>query len=531
MGEQRTMSADRSGQRRLGAGACTAAAMATASLLALSACGAGGDKAGAEAAPEPVVLTMLDPLSFDGSRGFVDEVERVSNGRLRIEVVGNWHNKDVTKEGDLIAAVRDGEAQLGITPVRAWHDAGVRSFDALIAPFLVDSLELQTAVLKSDIAGQMLAGASTAGVAGIGILPGPMRQPMGITRDLLGASGYDGASIAISPSAVATRSFEALGATATVSVFEHESMAPFDGMELHIEALDGNLYDDTVQSITTNVSLWPRPLVLFGNSAAMAALSADQRQFLQQAAVTAIDAKDATDLAVARYAVGNVCRRGKVTFLRATPAQLDELRARFAPVYQWLREDPATAGFLDRIQALSPAAVVDPAAPDLWTCPDDSDATASGHSAEPAHHPEQIDGVYTMNTTYEQELATGDPRPIEENYGSFVFVFDRGRFAFTQEQGPSCTWAYGRIKADGDKLIWDFEDGGGQAPNGAYNNPGEHFAYAWSLYREVMTLSRAPGELSPEPFLAAEWHRTSQTPDHAALNQKCPPPAEAFPEG
>ena len=520
----------KNGHRRLVGKACAASTltMAVAVVLSLSACGAGGDKAGAEAAPEPVVLTMLNPLSPDDSRAFVDEVERVSNGLLRIEVAGNWHNNDVAKEGDVIAAVRNAEGQLGLTPVRAWHDAGVRSFDALIAPFLVDSPELQTAVLKSDIADQMLTGMSTTGVTGIGILPGPMRTPAGITRDLLDVADYDGAHIAISPSAVAARAFEALGATTTASVFEHAPIAAFDGIEQHIEALDGNLYDETVQSVTTNVTLWPRPLVVFGNDDAMAALTADQRQYLQKAADAAIDVKSATDLAGAASAVGNVCRRGEVTFLRATDAQLDTLRARSASVYQWLREDPATADFLDRIQALSPpAAVVDPAA--VWTCPEDSTAATSGQTAESAHHPDQIDGVYTMNTTYEQELATGDPRPIEENYGSYIFVFDSGRFAFTQEQGASCTWAYGRIEADGDKLIWDVEDGGGQAPNNSGSHAGDHFAYAWSLYREVMTLSAAPGEVSPEPFLAADWHRTSQTPDPAALNQKCPPPAGAFP--
>lgn len=520
------------GEYRARRGSDGVAAMAALVLvLPLSGCGAGGDKAGAEAAPAAVVLTMLNPLGANDSSAFVEAVEAASNGSMTIEVTTNWHNDDALKEGDLIGAVEDGEAQLGITPVRAWHDAGVRSFDALIAPLLVDTQELQTAVLKSDVAGEMLAGVSAAGVTGIGIVPGPMRTPAGITRDLLDVSDYNGASIVISPSAVAARSFQALNATVTASVFEHAPIDTFDGLEQHIEALDGNLYDDTVRSITTNVNLWPRPLVVFGNTAALAALTDNQRQILQQAAITAVDTKTVADEAGATYAVGNVCRRGKVDFKQATSAQLDALHARFEPVYQWLREDPLTADYLDRIQEMSATVVVDPAAADSWACPDESDVAASGEATEPAHHPEQIDGVYTLTTTYEQELAAGDPHPIEENYGNYIFVFDNGRFAFTQEQGESCTWAYGRIRVDGDKLIWDVEDGGGQAPNNAYNKNGERFAYSWSLYQEVMTLGFAPGELSPEPFLAAEWHRISETPDASALNQKCPPPAEAFPAG
>jgi len=59
---------------------------------------------------------------------------------------------------------------------------------------------------------------------------------------------------------------------------------------------------------------------------------------------------------------------------------------------------------------------------------------------------------------------------VSKNWGESVFVFDRGRFATTNHNDQACIWAYGRFALNGDTMIWDFEDGGGQAPNNAANS-------------------------------------------------------------
>ena len=57
---------------------------------------------------------------------------------------------------------------------------GVTDFQALLAPFAVDSHDLQKAVFEAGIPDEMLAGVDSAGVQGIGVLPGPMRKVLGI---------------------------------------------------------------------------------------------------------------------------------------------------------------------------------------------------------------------------------------------------------------------------------------------------------------------------------------------------------------
>jgi hypothetical protein len=122
-----------------------------------------------------------------------------------------------------------------------------------------------------------------------------------------------------------------------------------------------------------------------------------------------------------------------------------------------------------------------------------------------------------------------DPDPVAENYGDWIFVFDRGRFAITQEYENACTWGYGRYRVRGHEMDWTFTDGGGIAPNDAMNKPGEFFRFGWSLYRDTLTVTPVAGAISPVNFRGRTWRRVSSTPSARYLNKRCPPPAQALP--
>jgi hypothetical protein len=138
--------------------------------------------------------------------------------------------------------------------------------------------------------------------------------------------------------------------------------------------------------------------------------------------------------------------------------------------------------------------------------------------------------VYTVTTS----PADGETTP--ENWGRWVYLLDHGRLAFTQENATACTWGYGRYTVHGQQMVWDMAGGGGIAPTGAVNKPGEHFVFSWSLYDGVLTLGpvapTTPGmavdDNSPSNFRARPWHRVSTTPSATALSRKCPPPPSAF---
>jgi len=485
--------------------------------LVLAGCNTAVDRAGGSGDPEPTVLRMVDSLFGVETQPFVDAVSRLSHGSLQIDDEIDWHKGDLGAEADLIGYVRRGGAPLGVAPVRAWHTAGINSFDALIAPFVLDSMAAQKAVLESDVVDGMLRGMDDPGLTGLGVLPGPLRRPIGVTHQLVTAADYRGGAIGVNlEDEIADRTFEALGVKETVPMARAAPIDGMDGLEQQLESVAGNQYDDVATSATANVALWPRPLVVFGGAKAMAALTAEQVRVLREAVRAAAEPTARLNVDGEIDGTAQLCRRGRLQLVSATPSDVDGLRAATAPVLAWLRQDPVTRSALDKISSLRDTVTAE--------APPSCAGVAGGSvtQAGPLGPRGPLDGTYVVDTT-----AGGDANLEEENYGHWVYVVDRGRFAFSQENGPACTWGYGTWTVHGNKVEWLFTDGGGEAPNGAANKPGERFVFGWSKFRDTLTLSAVPGEISPLNFNAEPWHRIGK-PDASRLSTRCPPPSEAF---
>ena len=263
-----------------------------AAALALAVAGCGGsksDKAGGAQHQKPVVLTMANgnslPLELEP---FAAAVARLSNNTVRIEFKNNWRKGSPSYETGVIGDVKAGKADLGWAGSRAFDSVGVPTFDALHAPLLIDSYALEQRVLQSPLVGDMLDGLEPLGVIGLGVLPGPMRKPLGVSP-LVRPEDYRGKTIAISRSRVARQTLRALGASAK-DVPSGGKIDGLDGVEQQVSGIEGNHYDDVAKNLTANVNLWPRPQVLFMNKKAFAALSDTQRDALRAAARSALPA-------------------------------------------------------------------------------------------------------------------------------------------------------------------------------------------------------------------------------------------------
>ena len=257
------------------------AAFGVALVLVAAACAGGeGDKAGGKQQAQPLVLTLEseDDLSLTGAPEFAEAVERVSEGSMRIQFVYAGRGTEIEWEKGVVEDIRGGKAQLGIVDARVWDTIGVKSFQALLAPFLVDSLELERQVLESPLATRMLEGVEQAGVVGIALLPGPVRSPFGISHPLLGPDDYRGATIGIRPAGLMRTALRALGAEAKVYV--PGVLSGLDGAESNPKAIDYNSWEG---ALTTNVVLWPKPYTIFMNRDAFDALTSEQQEILRDA--------------------------------------------------------------------------------------------------------------------------------------------------------------------------------------------------------------------------------------------------------
>jgi hypothetical protein len=363
----------------------------------------------------------------------------------------------------------------------------------------------------------MLAGVEQAGVAPITLLPGALRRPLGVSRPLIAAADYRGATIGIRPSELSSQTFEALGAK-TVGHHFSDDLASFDGIETQSISIAFTDADVSARTFASNVVLWPRVLAVVMNGDAYAALSEDQRDALSAAGEAALDPSLQDIQGREDEAFGLLCNRGELAVRSANPAQLESLQAATASVTRALERDPATADALAQIAAMR--ADIEPEAPP---------ACAAQEAERAAGEETPVDGLWRMETTRE-EAATVVPRAdlVAENWGEFTYVFDAGRFAFTTETPGACIWAYGSYSVDGNTVEWRIEDGGGETPNDAANQPGEVFKYGWSRYRDQLTLEALDGEISPEPFRVEPWRRLDGEVTLEPLSDRCPPPAGAL---
>jgi TRAP-type C4-dicarboxylate transport system substrate-binding protein len=484
-------------------------------VVVLGGCGAQADKSGGEQAPPPpLVLKGLGSPDNEESREFVDQVTLMSNGTMTVQLQGAWHQDSITGEAESIEVVRSGAADLALVPARAWHDAGVTSFDALIAPMVLDSYALQDAALHDGMVCEMLAGVGRLGLTGIGILPGPLRHPSGISRDLLLPSDFQGAKIAISPGAVADRSLRALGATPVPSAFNGADISSFDGLEIQIAAVEGNEYDGPVASISGGVQLWTRPTVIVGNATRIADLTEEQRQILTAAAKQAVTGSTQAQQSSDAGAASALCVRAELTFLDSSGDQAQQFRQAFAPVLDWLSEDAQTRKFLQRIQQLRAGVVaLDEPIPH---CAAQSSALST--TVAPVASTD-LDGVYEMVTTVEESVARGLPIDggTEANTGRYIWTFAGGKFLESQSNGPTQTWGDGTYVVDGDKLTMTYTNGGGSGPGSlSHMHGGFVSTWTWSLYHDQLTIAwtdpTVPPTEYPANYTVKPWTRIGDPP-------------------
>ena len=317
----------------------------------LAGCGADdSDRAGGARPVKAKVLTMAN-ANFDLGEleAFDEAVRHVSGGRLRIKWLNEYtKGRDGNAEVNVIRDVSAGKADLGWAGTRVFDQVGDTAFNPLHAPLLIDSYELEEKVLSDGLVAPMLESLGDLELQGIGVLPGPLRRPLG-KHPLRGPGDWAGARISESGGEQIEAALRSLGAEAryddpTVT----ESAAKLDGIETHVAAVPGNHYHYEFPYLTGNVVLWPRPLVLFAGPD----VSAEDLAMLRKAAKEAIPEAIGMARSLERGPLEQICR-SSLKVVSASAPQIDELRAAFRPVYDQLEHDPATSGAVARILELS----------------------------------------------------------------------------------------------------------------------------------------------------------------------------------
>jgi TRAP-type C4-dicarboxylate transport system substrate-binding protein len=448
-----------------------------AALVALAAgCGgSGGDKAGGRAetsakqvAPvgKPVSLTLVT-VDLLWAEEFAAMARRLSGGTIRIEIRGGG-KAIVDYERRLVGKVRAGEADLASVGARAWDRMGVSSFRALVAPFLVDGLELERRVLESTLVERMLAGVKPLDLVGLAILPGALRRPLGLTRRLVAPQDYAGASFGIRYGRVAQDTIAALGATP--KGYRIGSLAGLDGAELDAWTVSRNEYAAAGAKLTANVVLWPRPETIVISREAFDRLAPAQQEVLRRAGREAVAPALARVRKEQDEALEVACGRGTLSLPSASASELTALRAAVRPVYAELDSDPLTRQLIAEIRKLRAGEAADG---ESVRCP----ASHAGAA--------ELEGVWESSVTRKAMLAGGASADEAATYaGSGKLELADRRWTF---HGDRAT-VTGTYVVTGDALRLTM-----LTCTANPCSPGAVTDYTWSVYRDTLSLTRRPG--------------------------------------
>jgi TRAP-type transport system periplasmic protein len=159
----------------------------------------------------------------------------------------------------------------------------------------------------------------------------------------------------------------ALDAGESVPGIEGTGLEGLDILLAQVGAVVGNNYQGQSQSFTTNLNLWPRPLVLLANTASLESLDEQQRRALLESATSTL----AEQMEITRNqdrlsgdARTALCS-STLQLVELTEGELAEFRSSLAPVSDRLRQDPDAADAVAEIERLKEGLGV---APDVFTC-------------------------------------------------------------------------------------------------------------------------------------------------------------------
>lgn len=322
------------------------AAAAMVALLAAScqAPGSATDKAGS--AVTTVRLATIDAVDNNGQsfgpRTFVQALEDVSGGRLRVEVdVDTFGNGDASDEKRLVEAIADGSVDGGWPSARAFAGAGLSGLEALEAPLVLTSYDAQRELVTSPVAQALLDRLSGTGLVGLALAVGPLRRPFASGAPLLGPADWAGQPFRSYGSPVQDATVRALGGQPRhVGLDWQEAIrsGALRGIEMDVVQYWFNGMTTQAGHVTSDVVLWPKVHVLSVSERFWAGLGDQQRQWVADAAerARAASVEGAYDEAPA---TARLCALG-VQFVPAGESAVAALRVAVQPVVDSLADDP-----------------------------------------------------------------------------------------------------------------------------------------------------------------------------------------------
>ena len=344
----------------------------------------------------------VDPTTYQGPMEFVDAVEKVSDGRLKVDLTWDYAAGAADAESQLVEAIASGDVDGGWPATRAFARAGIEGLEAVEAPMQLTSEAAVEELVSGDIAGDVLAQLDGTGITAVGLMAAPLRRPVSGEKPLVGPEDWNGATFRVYNSPVQAAAVRALGGRPVNMTHAWEDalrVGDLDGAE--VDVVTAGLPSE-VRNITGNVVLWPKIFVTTFNEELFGSLTEQQQDWIRKAAARATDASvdAAYDASADLHAY---CDRGTQVH-QATVEQLDSLRAAVAPVLRDLRNDPETSRLMRAVDELAAKHPDTDALPPAGGC----DGTDQGSGGLPTSDAPLPEGAYRAEIPVEATAEVGN---------------------------------------------------------------------------------------------------------------------------
>jgi TRAP-type C4-dicarboxylate transport system substrate-binding protein len=360
--------------------------------------------------------------SADIAEEFATQVRTLSKGALAVNVAyqsGRSQGEQTPvslEEANLLDLVRSGKAQLALIPTRAFAAAGLTSFNALQAPFLITTEAAMDRVTQGQIATQLQSGLPKLGLTALGLAPEGLRRPFGFQKALVSPADYAGIRFRAIKSAALWALIHSLGATPVDINGNAMNQAVQNGTVKGADSTLALAANDSLPEpgyTAGNVAFFPKVDAFVGNAATLKALSSDDVAVLTRAEAEA--RTWAAETLTEKKGRDAYCKAGG-TIVTAPASALAALRSRTAPVVAALRSDPLTRALIEEIgSSTSPGTVVAP----CGHAQTEPSSTATGATVTKVIPP----GVYRRTVTEQQLLAAGaHPDEAKTNGGTWTLT-------------------------------------------------------------------------------------------------------------
>jgi TRAP-type C4-dicarboxylate transport system substrate-binding protein len=300
---------------------------------------------------DDVVLTFASPFADLPEQITAFATDVTDRSRRSIAFDGD---SDDGAEAGIIADVESGAVDIAWVGTRAFPE-----FDPLMAPLLVDSYDLQSAVYEAGIPARLGESLAARGLQPIAVLPGPLVKMLGVDQALVRLEDFAGARVAAMPSDLSRSTSSALGAEA-IDARPQMPLDGLDGLATQLGSVAGNSYQQQAHSVTANLNIAPRDLVVVMNARRFAELTPEQQDILLAAGEAAAQQSDGVGAREDERVGPELCD-SPMQVLEADPEDLQAIEQALGPVYAEIESDVGAAEALAEIRAIKQAIGAPPA--------------------------------------------------------------------------------------------------------------------------------------------------------------------------